>query len=63
MATIKYSKRGKLHTTIGILEGLEDVDPKIDPYYMEECDMPDKPNGYKILVIDPIRFQEIVWKK
>ena len=56
MATIKYSKRGKLHTTIGILEGLEHVDPKIDPYYMEECDMPDKPNGYKILVIDPIRF-------
>ena len=50
---IKYSsKYGALHTTIGILEGLKDV----DPYYMEECDMPDKPNGYKILVSDPIRF-------
>ena len=51
-----YSKYGPLHTTIGILEGLKDVDPKIDPYYMEECDMPDKPNGFKILVSDPIRF-------
>ena len=42
---IKYSsKYGALHTTIGILEGLKDVDPKIDPYYMEECDLPPKPN-------------------
>lgn len=57
MAEIKcYSKYGPLYTTIGILEGLKDVDPKIDPYDMEECDMPDKPNGYKILVSDPIRF-------
>ena len=57
MAEIKcYSKYGPLHTTIGILEGLKDVDPKIDPYYMEECDMPDKPNGFKLLVSDPIRF-------
>ena len=54
---IKYSsKYGALHTTIGILEGLKDVDPKIDPYYMEECDIPDKPNGYKLLVSEPIRF-------
>jgi hypothetical protein len=51
-----YSKYGPLHTTIGILEGLKDVDPKIDPYYMEECDMPDKPNGFKLLVSEPIRF-------
>ena len=51
-----YSKYGTLHTNIGTLEGLKDISPKIDPYYMEECDMPDKPNGYKILVSDPIRF-------
>ena len=57
MAKIKYSsKYGTLHTTIGILEGLKEVDPKIDPYYMEECDLPPKPNGFKILVSDPIRF-------
>ena len=51
-----YSKYGTLHTTIGTLEGLKDISPKIDPYYMEECDIPDKPNGYKLLVSDPIRF-------
>lgn len=57
MAKIKYSSKYRpLHTTIGILEGLKDVDPKIDPYYMEECDLPPKPNGFKILVSDPIRF-------
>ena len=57
MSKIKYSsKYGTLHTTIGILDGLKEVDPKIDPYYMEECDLPPKPNGFKILVSDPIRF-------
>ena len=55
---IKYSsKYGALHTTIGILEGLKDVDPKIDPYYMEECDMPDKPNGYKLLLAIQLDFR------
>ena len=56
MAKIKYREYGTVHTTIDILEGLKDINPKIDPYYMEECDMPDKPNGFKILVSDPIRF-------
>ena len=56
MVKIKYSKYGTVNTTIGTLEGLKDINPKIDHYYMEECDMPDKPNGYKLLVSDPIRF-------
>ena len=56
MANVKYSNYGTLHTTMGILDGLKDVDPKIDPYYMDECDLPDKPNGYKLLVSEPIRF-------
>ena len=56
MDNVEYSNYGTLHTTIGILDGLKDVDPKIDPYYMEECDLPDKPNGYKLLVSEPIRF-------
>ena len=56
MANVKYATYGKLHTTVGTFGGLKDIDPKIDPYYMEECDMPDKPNGFKLLVSEPIRF-------
>ena len=56
MAKIKYSEYGTLHTAICTLDGLKDINPKIDPYYMEECDIPDKPNGYKLLVSEPIRF-------
>ena len=56
MANVKYATYGKLHTTVGMFDGLKDIDPKIDPYYMEECDIPDKPNGFKLLVSEPIRF-------
>lgn len=56
MDNVKYAKHGPLHTTVGVIEGLKDINPKIDPYYMEECDLPDKPNGYKLLVSEPIRF-------
>ncbi len=56
MANVYIKTDGTLHTTVGVLEGLKDVDPKIDPYYMEECDLPDKPNGFKLLVSEPIRF-------
>ena len=56
MVKVRYSNGGTLHTTVGVLKGLKDVDPKIDPYYMEECDLPDKPNGFKLLVSEPIRF-------
>ena len=56
MVNAKYSNNGTLYTTMGVLNGLKDVSPKIDPYYMEECDIPDKPNGFKLLVSEPIRF-------
>lgn len=56
MANVKYATYGNLHTTVGTFGGLKDIDPKIDPYYMEECDIPDKPNGFKLLVSEPIRF-------
>ena len=56
MDNVEYATYGKLHTTAGIFDGFKDIDPKIDPYYMEECDIPDKPNGYKLLVSEPIRF-------
>ena len=56
MANVKYSNYGMLHTTVGTIKGLKTIDPDVDPYYMEECDLPDKPNGFKILVSEPIRF-------
>lgn len=56
MAKLKYIKSGPLHTTIGVLDGVKSIEPEIDPYDMEECYLPPKPNGFKILVSDPIRF-------
>lgn len=56
MANVKYSNYGMLHTTVGTIKGLKTIDTDVDPYYMEECDLPDKHNGFKILVSEPIRF-------
>ena len=56
MANAKYANNGTLYTTMGVLNGLKDVSPKIDPYYMESCDLPDRPNGFKLLLSKPIWF-------
>ena len=56
MANVTYRKNGVLYTTAGVLEGLISVEPEVDPYDIEACDLPDKPSGFKILVSEPIRF-------
>ena len=56
MANVKYANNGTLYTTMGVLNGLKDISPKIDPYYMESCDPPYRPNGFKLLVSKPIQF-------
>lgn len=31
MANVKYGMYGKLHTTIGVLDGVKSIEPSIDP--------------------------------
>ena len=56
MDNVIYGMDRKLHTTIGVLDGLKVIEPEVDPYDMEGCDLPPMPNGFKLLVSDPIRF-------